>query len=88
MSNESNPIPPFSTVKAAIADTRCNATLSVGVAPFEGSARCSHDDVVRAADAAMYSAKAQGGDSAVLAATQPLARPAKRRADPRTARSD
>ena len=81
-----------STVKAAIAGTRGGAggglTLSVGVAPFDGSARSSADDIVRAADAAMYRAKAQGGDTAVLAASEPLTRASKRHPDPKTARSD
>ena len=59
------------TIKAALAGTRGGAggalTVSVGVAPFDDRVHRSYDDVVNAADAAMYDAKANGGDAAALA---------------------
>ena len=59
------------TIKAALAGTRGGGggalTVSLGVAPFDDRVHRSYDDVVNAADAAMYDAKANGGDAAALA---------------------
>ena len=73
-------------IRHAIADTALphatspfgQLTVSIGIAVRQPAGQDTRSDLVEAADAALYTAKAEGRDRIVLAGTKPMARPGKR----------